>query len=190
MGIDASCIKIDSSGKETKVPEEGDTFFSFEPGARYKASITLTAKAGYTFDSGVSFYYHAGSVETQPEANQDLTVRKLSTVSYHPTDTNIPIDQADWLDLTDDIPAPTNAADVKGTVSSVNTAYYMGMVEWGESASGSRPVAYTLLYAKSGYFFPSRVPFTHDDVVSMIVSPSDGKTVTLYLTFASPSDSP
>jgi hypothetical protein len=184
VGIEVSWLKIDSNDKETKVPEEGD-FFSFEPGARYKADITLTAKAGYTFDSGVSFYYPAGSVETQPEPNLDLTLRKLSTVTFYPTNTNIPIDKAEWLDLTERIPAPTS--NTEGSVSAVNTLYYMGMVEWGTSASGSRPVAYTLLYAKSGYFFPSRVAFTHENAYSMIVSPSDGKTITLYMTFAASS---
>jgi hypothetical protein len=181
VGIKVSWFKIDSNDKETKVSDEGG-FFSFEPGARYKAAITLTAKAGYTFDSGVSFYYPAGSVETQPGPNLDLTVRKLSTVSYYPTNTNIPIDKDEWLDLTEVIPPPASA-DTEGTVSAVNTPYYMGMVEWGESSYGNRPVAYTLLYAKSGYFFSSRVAFTHEDVYSMIISPSDGKTITLYMTF-------
>jgi hypothetical protein len=177
--VSVAWTRIEKNGNETKLPEEGG-FFPFESGTIYKAAITLTAKAGYTFDSGVSFYYPAGSVATQPEPSQDITVRKLSPVTYYPTDTNIPIDQAEWLDLTHIITKPTGSTE--SMITAVNTEYYMGMVEWGESVS-KRPVAYTLLYAKGGYFFPAIVAFSHDQDERMIVSPSDGKTVMVYITF-------
>jgi hypothetical protein len=178
MGIEVSWME---AGKEIAMPEEGTDSFSFEPGTKYKANITLTANSNYTFNSEVSFYYPVGLVETQPEENLDPRVRKLSTVTYNITNTSIPIDDPEWLDLTKAI----TESETGGGVSSVNTAQYMGMVEWGTigGTGTEKNIAYTLLYARSGYFFPNGVNFTHKDADSMMVSPGDGKTIMVYITF-------
>jgi hypothetical protein len=143
----------------------------FAMGEVYQADITISAKNGWSFDSGLNFQYPAGSVAVQPGANGDPSRRVLSTITYRAAAAAKIIDHP--IDLTELIPAPyAGGTPVTSFISP--TLAYSGKVSWKEGADapmrgevfqyGETYQAEAVLTAAPGFVFPAVLTdtdFTH-----------------------------
>jgi hypothetical protein len=137
--------------------------YAFLLNAVYQADITLTPKAGYTFNPAENFRYPNNTVATQPNNDPAVSTRTLSRVVYHPTPAPTVVT---LLDLTACLPKPVSGGTPAATIS---TPQYTGSVSWSPVEAGGLFLpnkAYTAtvqLAVVSGYTFNGVSAFSHGD---------------------------
>jgi hypothetical protein len=100
-----------------------NNFITFDVGKVYKATITLTAKDGFSFNPAISFEYPDEMVAEQPKNNTAADKRVLS-VTYKGAD-----DKS--LNLSPHIPAPVGGASP--VTDFLNAGNYFGTIVWEEA---------------------------------------------------------